>query len=104
MEIKDVKRGDNWTTITIEMEVQNLMDLGKIEITPRWQATAKSLANDCNINFPILQIDAHTRDFDSYYKKYLQEFIFYFEKDKDNGKVKEDEQEGEGKMAESSSQ
>jgi hypothetical protein len=81
MIIEDVKHGPNWTIVVLELEVKDLEDYGKIEITPRWRAAGKSLLIKENLpNLELIEIRAGERSFDSYYKTYCQKFTLFFGK------------------------
>jgi len=83
MQILDTKKGDSWATIRIELEVFELLEEGKLELTDRWRAAGKSLARIENVEWPLIQIDVLTRDYDPYYRKYSQEFNFYFKQERE---------------------
>jgi hypothetical protein len=88
MLIIDEKRGENWAIVIVEIDVEIFYELGKVDISPRWRAAGKSLANKCSIDMPLAQIDASCRDGDIWSGR-SQNFIFYFGKVTEN--VKEDE-------------
>lgn len=92
MEITDNKRGDNFATITIYLKGENF-PLGKIELTPRWQAAARSLSNGLSLDKDLkcVQVSAGYRNF-----AHGQDITFYYgkavEKEVENGtEEKQDE-------------
>jgi hypothetical protein len=91
VEIKDEKRGENWATIRVEIGIELPYEMGKLELSPRWKAAGRSLANKLNITEPLVQIDAGFRDGNVWMGR-TQEFVFYFRKEKEN--VKENESKG----------
>ena len=76
MVIHDPNIGDNFAIVKVELVVDEIIPFGKVQITNRWRAAGKSLANKCDFNGKLVQIDAGYVD-ENWQR--TQEFTFYFD-------------------------
>ena len=84
MNIHNVNEGPKHLVVKLDLVIDRIMDLGKIEITPRWEAAAKQLLTELNQKAKLVQIDAAETLHNQYWQT-LQVFYFYFLKECEDG-------------------